>query len=313
MESGLTQSRYPSRQTQVIPPFSLWWLAMLGDQRLYDRVAMDAFELESRLEAISGEIANLTAHPDHSFWNFADWVPTWHAGVPALGIRSVIHRLTEFYVRLINRHAMFENCVPGDPSVQEWIEQERFHFSEFVKYGGLVREADEPPSEHAESLYRLCQIELGEEPDPWPFLALERMNAARCTYYFSYYKHLAMQPEEYLDLLGPWKEMIEEGLTTFAENPEPTRSDCHAWSAHPILGFFQIVAGVTSTCSGWYTARIEPRPGQLRRFKANIAHPDGMLHVAYDSGKLRIDSPIPYELKWKGKTQEMPCGRAAVE
>ncbi len=116
-----------------------------------------------------------------------------------------------------------------------------------------------------------------------------------------------------MEMLGPWKEMIEDGLSTFAENPEPTRSDCHAWSAHPILGFFQIVAGVTSTSSGWQSCRIEPRPGRLRRFKARIAHFDGLLQVNYEGGKIKIDSPVPYEFRWRGKAQEMPCGRAVFE
>ncbi len=135
LDSGLTLSRYPSRQVQVIPPFSLWWLAMLADQRLYDRVAMDAFELEGRIEGVSSAFSNLSAHPERSFWNFADWVPSWSWGVPALGPRSTIHRLTEFYARLLNRHAVFENSAPNDPSVQVWLELERIHFEEFEKLG----------------------------------------------------------------------------------------------------------------------------------------------------------------------------------
>ncbi len=38
--------------------------------------------------------------------------------------------------------------------------------------------------------------------------------------------------EEYLDQLAPWHEILALGLTTWAEKAEPTRSDCHAWSAH---------------------------------------------------------------------------------
>jgi alpha-L-rhamnosidase len=147
---------------------------------------------------------------------------------------------------------------------------------------------------------------------PWPYAALERANAAKCTYYFSYYKHIAMQPDDYMAQLGPWKEMIEDGLTTFAENPEPTRSDCHAWSAHPILGFFQIVAGVTSTAINWRKARIAPRPGSLRRFDARIAHPDGELRVLYEEDRLIIDTPVPAELVWKGKTKKIKPGRFEV-
>src|SRR6266851_685891 len=36
-----------------------------------------------------------------------------------------------------------------------------------------------------------------------------------------------------MQLFGPWREMVSLGLTTWAEQPEPTCSDSHAWSAHP--------------------------------------------------------------------------------
>jgi hypothetical protein len=103
--------------------------------------------------------------------------------------------------------------------------------------------------------------------------------------------------------------MIENGLSTFAENPEPTRSDCHAWSAHPILGFFQIVAGVTSTAPGWKKARIMPHPGSLKRFDAKIAHPDGELRVLFEKGKFEIDSPVPFEFRWLGKREKFQPGK----
>jgi hypothetical protein len=116
----------------------------------------------------------------------------------------------------------------------------------------------------------------------------------------------------YLDSLAPWKEQIENGLTTFAENPEPTRSDCHAWSAHPILGFFQIVAGVTSIAPAWKKAQICPRPGNLRRFDARIAHPDGELRVKFEDSRLEIDTPVPAILKWQGKVQDLKAGRHRI-
>lgn len=178
------------------------------------------------------------------------------------------------------------------------------------------------PSEHVEAVFRNIQLMGGLEPDPWPTEALERANAAKCTFYFSYHKHLAMFGAQenksnrsyttYMDQLAPWKEQIESGLTTFAENPEPTRSDCHAWSAHPILGFFQIVAGVTSVAPAWKKARIMPHPGNLKRFDARIAHPDGELRVAYDDGLLTIDSPVPFELRWRGRSDSLASGRHTI-
>lgn len=317
MDNGLTQSRYPSRQAQVIPPFSLWWVMMLHDQMLYDSANRDSV---SKVDKII--IAWLRNGP--GFWNFADWVSDWRMGVPPGDAKSTLHQLTlmlawQAWQKLVSQNADGASKLPSHLSTESWVDA----------ISSFARAPTDPswrPSEHAEAILRnLRQLECGDS-NPWPTEALAAAAAAKCTYYFSYYKHLAMfgRPEEnpqstihnpqsdYLTELQPWKEMIENGLTTFAENPEPTRSDCHAWSAHPILGFFQIVAGVTSIAPGWKKARIMPHPGDLKRFDARIAHPDGELRVAYENEKFTIDSPVPFEFRWRDKNGEFKEGRHEI-
>lgn len=277
LENGLTQSRYPSRQAQVIPPFSLWWIAMLYDQWLYDPDAPPADHAVVRRVI---EAFRRIGSQEEEFWMFADWVPVWKAGVPPGGSSSPVHRLTLALVEAMAAR------MTGDPI-------------------GDPPSVETAGSEHAEALARLVRAQHGTEPGPWPDEFGSEV--ARCTYYFSYYKHLAMfasndHGRDYLEELGPWKEMIESGLTTFAENPEPTRSDCHAWSAHPILGFFQIVAGVGSAAPGWRRARIRPNPGRLRRFLARVAHPAGDLVVGFEGERLEVESPVPFDLDWMGRT-----------
>jgi hypothetical protein len=59
----------------------------------------------------------------------------------------------------------------------------------------------------------------------------------QCTYYFKFYMFEALKKvkmgNDFISMLQPWNQMTRIGLTTFAEEPEPTRSDCHAWSASP--------------------------------------------------------------------------------
>ena len=317
MENGLTQSRYPSRQPQIIPPFSLWWVMMLWDQLFYDdpasRPDFVSFQTISR---VLGRFRKLLKS-DRQFWQFGDWVPTWQWGVPAGGASAPMHTQTLLLAtEAAKRYKGFLEV--GEPKQRD----PKFWFEWADAYSKDIASPDQgnpvaDPSEHAEALKQLHLMMFDREPDPWPTEALAKANAAKCTYYFSYYKHLAMfgredTPFDYMKELAPWKEMIENGLSTFAENPEPVRSDCHAWSAHPILGFFQIVAGVTSIAPGWKKARIDPRPGSLKRFDARIAHPDGELRVLFENGKLEIDSPVPFELRWKGKRQELKAGKHKI-
>ncbi|HTQ11245.1 MAG TPA: alpha-L-rhamnosidase C-terminal domain-containing protein, partial [Fimbriimonadaceae bacterium] len=322
MDTGLTYSRYPSRQTQIIPPFSLWWAMMLYDQMLYDSERSFGVEaINMAANAIDGYHRSLI---DKTFWHFWDWVPDWHGGVPPGYGGTMGWCLVETArIAKMKRLSRALFSVADDIAIQmdepdsEEDDDHLDHFREgleddFEYEDGLVRhivDEDWTPSEHTEAMFRQYQMILGMEPSPWPYAALERANAAKCTYYFSYYKHLAMQPDDYMAQLGPWKEMIESGLSTFAENPEPVRSDCHAWSAHPALGFFQFIAGVTSVAPAWKRARIAPKPGSLRRFDARIAHPDGELRVAYEDGKLTVDTPVPAHFAWQGKTQLLRPGK----
>ena len=59
--------------------------------------------------------------------------------------------------------------------------------------------------------------------------------------------------------------MLDLGLTTWAETPEPTRSDSHAWSAHPNYDLLTTVAGVEPATPGFATVRIQPHLGTLTR------------------------------------------------
>lgn len=302
MPDGLTQSRYPSRQTQVIPPFSLWWVMMLYDQWLYDRVPVSRLHLDQAHRVIDAWDRLIEGSPERAFWTFADWVPGWAWGEPPGKARSSIHVFTKWMAELAL--AAMEGAQSRTVAIRELLQNiERAE-------NGLVYHPQDPakfPSEHGAALFRICQSLAGLSPDSWPDKGLAQ--AAKCTYYFAYYKHLAKNPADYMAELGPWRAMIDQGLTTFAENPEPTRSDCHAWSAHPILGFFQIVAGVTSVAEGWRKARIAPRPGRLRSFRAEIPHPDGPLVVHLREGRLSVECPVPFTLVWADEAREFPAGK----
>ncbi|MCX7798774.1 MAG: hypothetical protein N2109_00340 [Fimbriimonadales bacterium] len=295
MENGLTQSRYPSRQPQVIPPFSLWWVVMLYDQMLYDRLPDRRW-----LDAVPGVLEayeRLAEDTDHAFWMFGDWVPGWEWGTPPGGVGHPMHRLLLEVARVAHRR-LTDGAAGRDVSapLDEW------------------QGVEAPPAdcEHSHALYGVLRRMAGLSAPAWPGRELSQEGVARCTYYFSYYKHLAMRPENYMEAISDWRGMVEHGFTTCPENPGNTRSDCHAWSAHPILGFLQWVAGVTSEGVGWSRARIEPHPGGLRRFAALVAHPLGDLVVRFDEGKLDVETPVEARLVWRGEERMLRPGSHTI-
>jgi hypothetical protein len=142
------------------------------------------------------------------------------------------------------------------------------------------------------------------------------------TYYFRFYLARAIEHagtgDDYLKLLAPWKEMIALGLTTWAESPEPTRSDSHAWSAHPNYDLLTIVAGVHPAKAGFDEILIEPHLGNLNRLSAAMPTPKGTVEVEYsrDDNSLKAEVTLPTgisgEFAWNGKTSALHAGKQVL-
>ena len=85
-------------------------------------------------------------------------------------------------------------------------------------------------SEHPQVLSMLAAGDLSVVP------GLRNEALPQCSIYFSYYYLLACSKFGLDDLvekrLARWKNLQDEGLTTFPEEFENPRSDCHAWSSH---------------------------------------------------------------------------------
>jgi hypothetical protein len=79
--------------------------------------------------------------------------------------------------------------------------------------------------------------------------------------------------------LGPWHEMVEQGLSTFVEENSYWRSLCHAWSAHPALEFLTRVLGVLPRTPGFATITIAPHRCGLKHARGAICTPRGRVEV----------------------------------
>ena len=141
----------------------------------------------------------------------------------------------------------------------------------------------------------------------------------KATYYFRFYLARALEHagmgDQYLSLLKPWRDMVVLGLTTWAEQPEPTRSDSHAWSAHPNYDFLTIVAGIRPKAPGFSSVIVEPHLGQLHNVVSAVPTPKGMVEVNYVSknsgvsAEINLPSNVTGELVWKGKAFDLHSGR----
>jgi hypothetical protein len=146
---------------------------------------------------------------------------------------------------------------------------------------------------------------------------------SQATFYYRFYLNRALKAvgmaDRYYSELKPWRGMIANGLTTFAENPDPTRSDCHAWSSSPNYDFFATICGIVPSKPGFAAVRIEPALGELQNVKASMPHPDGVINVSLQrKGKEGIEAQIELpihltgEFIWKGKVVQLKGGEQKI-
>jgi alpha-L-rhamnosidase len=105
------------------------------------------------------------------------------------------------------------------------------------------------------------------------------------SYYFRFYLARAL---DHADMAtNTWARSIPGAsccrlhFSTWPEIPGDTRSDSHAWTAHPIYDLLTLVAGIEPASPGFATVRIAPHLGNLPSLKATYPHPKGTIGYRY--------------------------------
>lgn len=340
LPEGLTQSRYPSGQPQVIPPFSLYWTNMVYD---YWKHREDDQFIKAQLNGIRNVLDWYEKQIDQTgmtggmnWWNFVDWsFGPWTdqkpiGGVPKGAIDGNSSILTLQFVYSLQMAAeLFTSYSEKDLSAHYMALSKKLLKATYERcwdgQRGLL--ADSPDkktfSQHANILGVLTGMFNSQSEKVIIHKILDEKDLTEATLYFKFYLVQAMKKagmsDGYLELLKPWKDMIAMGLSTFAETPEPTRSDCHAWSASPNYDFLATVCGITPGSKGFGTVNIAPQPGMLTSISAVMPHPKGNIVVnlkrigAYGlEAEVTLPDGIGGQLIWRDKKIELKPGKQVL-
>jgi hypothetical protein len=332
---GLTKDAYPCGSSKIITPFSLFWVSMIHDFCWYrnDKAFIEKYLIpmeavlkwfEFRLDPKTGLLGKL------GYWNFVDWsFPK--VGVPLSGLEGQSSVLSLQYVYTLEQ------------SIQVF---ELFNQSEKATYYKQVAEkikkavvsscfdtkrmllADTPKKKNFSQHANIWSILTGCIPEKEYQATMEKIisdsGLTQASIYYRFYYTKALKKSglgnRYLSELGPWKEMIDLGLSTFPETTSPTtRSDCHAWSSSPCYDFLATVCGIEPEDFGFRSVRIEPNPGKLTNFEGSVPHPLGIIKVrcrkqADGHYLLIIELPqnLTGHLVWNGKTSKLKSGSQTI-
>lgn len=337
LPEGITQSRYPSHDLQVIPPFSLFWVNMVHDYWMHMR---DSAFVRSMMPGVKAVLDWYQEKLDPAtgvlgpvpYWNFVDWTDAWpwvhHEGGVPDGGRSGGSSIISLQYAYALRHAgalldyfgedrQALQCRDLSVRVGTAVMQQCYDASrQWLRDapGGLRY------SEHAQIIAVLAGAPLPGTPQEWMQRLLKDRTLIPCSYYYRFYFHQALQQSglEKLPIwswYGPWNEMLNLGLSTCSEKPEPTRSDCHAWSASPAYDLLATTAGIRPGSHGFQSIQVRPQPGGLDWLQCSMPHPDGMIHLQMKKdaqgnyhGSLKVPVGVPVALEWNGSTLKTVSG-----
>jgi alpha-L-rhamnosidase len=340
---GITQSRYPSRLPQFIPPFSLLWVDMLHDYWLY---VNDEPLVRETLPRTRGVIDWYASHlrPDGlmgrvKWWEFGDWTSGYADGNPPQEAEGGSTFLTLQFIEALRdagelekqygsreRAAAYEEMIrKACDGLNKLSWDERYGvYADTPAKKSYSQQAnvlavwqDVAPKAEQAGILRRVLASQEEKETALGGKAVPPMSAM--SYYFRFYLSRALEhaglADLYVDELTPWYDMLKLGLTTWAEKPEPTRSDCHAWSASPNYDLLTVVAGIHPDAPGFARVRIEPHLGKLHEIHAAMPHVGGDIETAYTSdGKgwvatITLPSGLDGTLVWQGQDLPLHAGR----
>jgi alpha-L-rhamnosidase len=316
---GLTRSRYPSSLPQTIPTFSLLWIGMLHDYWMY---RPDAEPVRAALPGMRAVLDWYARHeqPDGlldrlPWWSFIDWVVSGETPTYDTHGESCVTTLE--YLGALDQAADLERTL-GDSVFADRYRSRSDHVRTGIRErcwsadrGLLADNPDQkvfsqqanilavlydvvPKDRQPEVLHKMIVIEPGTTPD----------GIMSASYYFRFYLARALDhaglADEYLHSLDPWRELLPMHFSTWPETPGETRSDSHAWSAHPIYDMLTLVAGIAPASPGFASVRIAPHLGSLRSLNASFPHPEGPITVEYHRTGSGLDASITLPGKLEG-------------
>jgi len=203
-------------------------------------------------------------------WLFVDWVDSWRIGTPPSTNKEHSSVVGLQYVYTVQKAVEIFEALGMQGLKEKWSAQAHKTQKAIYKhcwYSGKNMIADTPEkdkfSQHANVLAVLTDTYDVDKQQEIMKQIVNDKNIAQCSYYFTFYLVEALKKaglaNMYLEVVEPkLTELLNKGLTTFVEAPEPSRSDCHAWSASPLYFYYSLIAGIEPVETGFKTIKMAP-------------------------------------------------------
>lgn len=325
---GLIRSAFPisGMAAQIIPPFSLVFVSMVHDHFLYKN---DADLVRENLPAIRYILSWFTERIQQDgllgplpYWNHTDGGASgfFNGSPPGSEEGGSVQLSLMLAIALDQTAQMLESqgelhAAENYETLSRRLKQAVISLAWSDARKQFAETAEQKVfSQHTNALALLAGVVPAEERSSFAERIASDATLIQATLYFQFYVFEAYRQAGRADLivaqLDRWMQFLEMGLTTFPEHHIESRSDVHAWAAHPLYHLPVSVAGVRPGTPGFQTVHLKPRPGTLEDLSTTVVLPQGQLTLQMQylpeqnqwNMMLRIPEEVDALLEWNGKT-----------
>lgn len=329
---GLVPAKAPCTFAQLIPSFSMFWVMAVREYLRYTGdvafVKRYTGTIDKALECFNSFIDGRGLVGETHYWNFIDWVPEW----------SRNGSIDEGYVTL-TLYSMIYAAALGDAA----------EVAEACGRRGLAGEYRERKEALLSAINAHCYDEekgmytdvpgrklFSRHTTIWAVLSgacegeaaralIERTFAysdvSLTTFSMNYFTFRALEKTGLYEKYAPavfagWKKMIDLHCTTWCENPDSPRSECHGWSSTPMYEISAMVLGVYPAEDGFAKTRIAPAAvPEGFCAKGRVPVPAGYIdvEVARRGGKMSLAVRASHELEMEVKLPGLDAEKVSAK
>lgn len=314
---GLTHSRVPSTVPQILPYFSLIWILMVEDywrwvgpsDRGFVRSTLNVVDsvLWFYRERLREDGFVGTIPP----WSMVDRAEGWERGEPPAVAAGASTYLTSLYICGLDAAVRLHRQAGDLRDAERWwpladqlrlaVREGAWNASEGLFLEGPGRTGDQF-SQHSQALAILADVATEEQTAR----ILERLTTDarlhRMKFMQSFYLARALEKAGGYAAFGThvldlWREALSKNVSTWPEYPDPTRSDCHAWSSWISADFVTCVLGIQPLQPGFEELLIAPHIEVCDFARGSAPTPAGQVHVDWrkdlDAGVVWLEATVP--------------------
>jgi hypothetical protein len=263
-------------------------------------------------------------------WNFSDWTSGWSLGVPPDGFDGLSGVLNWHLVYTLGLAAKLEDWAGERLIAQRWqgwqdtiSTASETHFWDEQRGLFADDQAHTNFSEHTQCLALLSgalDVELyARTADN----LLSDVALTPTTIYFSHYLfetyYMLNQSAAFFNRMELWFGLHQQGFKTTPEQPEPSRSDCHGWGAHPLYHYFVTLLGLRPASFGFEQIEIAPMVGHMTSLAGDMVHPNGLIQADLQfendcvQGEICLPANLTGTFRYAGKTQALESGLQQID